>query len=163
MYDVGNFIDLCAMNKMNGVKNFLLFFFSFPFMILRAVVANGMFGLRSIEDWSLGAVIYLITLMFSPGSPTTLVFIVGIIAWLWCVFIWFVYRINCDRGRYKNFAAELRSLVESRIGKLPGDDFESALRKGYVRITFFFWYLLFCGAFLFSGIKLLFIAASAGK
>ena len=131
-------------------------------MILGAVVANGMFGLRSVEDWMFGAVMYLIAFIFIPALPSV-GFIVGIISWLWCLFIWFAYRINCDRGRYKNFAADLRSLVESRVGQLPGNDPLPVLPRGYVRITFFFWYLLFFGVFLFSGIKLLSIAAAAGK
>ena len=148
---------------MKSIKSFLIFFYRFPLMILGAVVANGMFGLRSVEDWMFGAVMYLFAWASISSFPSKLGLIIGIIAWLWCVFIWFVYRINCDRGRYSNFAAELRSLVESRVGKLKGNDFFSSLARGYVRATFLFWYLLFCGVFLFSGIKLLFISAAAGK
>ncbi len=147
---------------MKEVNNFLVFFVGFPFIILRAVFANGMFGFRSREDWLMAGVIYISSIPVIPSFFWSSL-IVGSLAWFWCVFIWFAYRIDCDRGGYTNFSADLKALVESRVGVMPVEGFWASLPAlpSYIRYTYIFWHASLSGIFLFIGIMIL--LGSAGR
>jgi len=132
---------------MKPVFSFIVFFITFPLIIISAVVKNGIFNGngRSLEQWSFGGVLLLISLMFMPASQV----FYGMIAvpcWAWCVFIWFVYIEPMDFGY-------ISTIIESQHGgkhkrfwnrcvrqhSVAAAVFSSRIR--YISWTFIFWHV----------------------
>ena len=143
---------------MKAIQNALYLFAVIPLMLARAVILNGMFGNRSVEDWIVAGFLYVISLTIVSNIFWTGL-VIGSLSWLWCVFIWFVYRLACDRGIYSEFLADLRGLVKPSNHNRTGGGFMDLLPSRYLTCVFLFWHLSFASITLFLGIQLLFNAS----
>lgn len=140
---------------MQTIPNFVYFFCVFPFMILRAAIFNGVFGRRSIEDWLIAVVVWLLCIIAIP-SFFTFSLIAGSLCWAWCILIWFAYRIDDDRGYYR-FSSDIKQHVESRLGEIGADGFDSLKKRKYIFWTYLSWHLSLAGAVLYLGIKVILV------
>jgi len=71
-------------------------FIGFVQIILLRALFKSSFGFRAREDWFFGGVLYLVSIGFYLPSLKWLTFIVSLLCIIWCLFIWFFYRLPYD-------------------------------------------------------------------
>jgi len=148
---------------MKPALSFIVFFITFPFIIISAVVKNGIFGFRSLEDWLVGGAFLLISLILIAEMPEARDFflIVAVLCWAWLVFIWFLYRIwpidfgyilriieSQYGGRHKRFWK--RFVREQQV---PCVVITSRFR--YISWTYIFWHVSLASLTFLWGLKLI--------
>ena len=134
----------------NSWVNLFSFFGYFPLLLLSGLKVS-IFDRRSVEDWLFGFIIYIISLVIFPsfkfvGSILTFT------SFLWCLFIWFIYRFpfsDLTKPLNKFFDKRFISTEDTKISITSPFGFH--LYPQYLFVIYFWLFFIFC-IMLFIGL-----------
>lgn len=134
-----------------SIFSYLSFFIYFPGRLFRGLMESS-FGFRSREDWFFAATLYIISIILFVPTIYWLGFILTVLCWVWCLFIWFFYRLPFDK-----MTKSIASFLEKRNIELTysGENDPSSILTlpTIYKVIIFFWYFLALGITFIIGMS----------
>ena len=144
---------------MKSVFTYLSFFFFFLGVLLQGLMVSS-FGFRSREDWFFAGAIYVCSTIVLIPTIYWLGFIVNFLCVLWCLFIWFLYRLPFDKmnDSIASFLDKRKvNFIPSSISIENDPTQIFILLPLFYKIVILFLYLLALGIVFVIGISPLFL------